>query len=122
MLILEIQLFQVHINGILVPNTLIDLGETINIMTKKTMEQLQLLNLRPTPTVLELVDQSKIKPEGVLDDIIVSLDSWEYPIDFMVLQPKSPSGGNPLILGRPWLATTNAFIGCRSRKYAYLTW
>jgi hypothetical protein len=83
-------------------------------MTLQTMEQLQLLNLHPTPIVLELADRSKIKPEGVLDDVIVSLDSWEYPVDFMVLQPKTPSGGHPLILGRPWLATTNAFIGCRS--------
>jgi hypothetical protein len=50
---------------------------------------------------------------GVLDDRIVSLDSWDYLLDFMVLHPKSPSGGNPVILGRPWLSTTNAFIGCK---------
>ena len=34
-------------------------------------------------------------------------------MDFLVLQPKSNLGGHPLILGRPWLATTDAFIGCR---------
>jgi hypothetical protein len=51
----------------------------------------------------------------VLEDIIVSLDSWEYPMDFMVLQPKSNLGGHPLILGRPWLAIVDAFISCRSR-------
>jgi hypothetical protein len=48
-----------------------------------------------------------------LDDVIVSLDSWEYHVEFMVLQPKISSGGHSLILGRPWLATANAFIGCR---------
>ena len=53
-------------------------------------------------------------PEGILEDIIVSLDSWEYPVDFLVLQPKSNLGGHPIILGRPWLATADAFIGCRS--------
>lgn len=52
-------------------------------------------------------------PEGILEDIIVSLDSWEYPVDFLVLQPKSNLGGHPIILGRPWLATVDAFIGCR---------
>jgi hypothetical protein len=31
-----------------------------------------------------------------------------------VLQPKTKLGGHPLILGRPWLATTDAFISCRS--------
>ena len=50
----------------------------------------------------------------MLDDEIVSLDSWEYPVDLFVLQPKSKLGGHPVVLGRPWLATANAFIGCKS--------
>ena len=53
-----------------------------------------------------------VKPVGVLDDIIVSVASWEYPINFMVVESKDPSKGHPIILGIPWLATTNAFIGC----------
>ena len=32
----------------------------------------------------------------------------------MVLTPKNNLGGHPLILGRPWLATVDAFISCRS--------
>ena len=31
----------------------------------------------------------------------------------MVVESKDPSKGHPIILGRPWLATANAFIGCR---------
>jgi hypothetical protein len=31
----------------------------------------------------------------------------------MVLLPKYNLGGHPLILGRPWLDITNAFINCR---------
>ena len=64
--------------------------------------------------MLELADRSRIKLEGVLDDEIVSLDSWEYPADFFVLQPNSTSGGHPVVLGRPWLTIADAFIGCRS--------
>jgi len=102
----------VQIGDILVLNVLIDLGVAINVMTKKTMEQLRLTHIRPTPTVLELVDRSKIKSEGVLDAAIVSLYSWEYPAYFIVLQPKNPIGGHPLILGRPWLTMEDAYIGC----------
>jgi hypothetical protein len=80
----------------------------------ETMEHLNICNLRPTPTVLELVERSKIKPEGILEDIISSLNSWEYPVEFMVLQPNSNLGEHPLILGRTWLATTNSYISCRS--------
>eukprot|EP00253_Pinus_taeda_P031339 PITA_31339 len=78
------------------------------------MEQLKLPNLLFTPTLLQLADRSIIKPDGVLEDISVSLDSWECPVDFMILTPKSNLGGHPLILGRPWLATIDAFISCRS--------
>ena len=55
----------------------------------------------------------KLNPKGVIDDIIVSLDSCEYSTDFMILQPKSNLGGHPLILGRPGLAIADAFISCR---------
>ena len=102
------------INNIHIPNTLIDLGAAINVMTLETMKTLQLTNLQHTTIILELVDRSKLIPEGILEDIIVSLDSWEYLVDFLVLQPKSNLGGHPIILGRPWLATVDAFIGCRS--------
>lgn len=63
------------------------------------MEQLGLGHIHPTPTVLELADRSKIKPDGVLDDVVVSIDLWEYLADFIVLQLKNLVGGHPLILG-----------------------
>ena len=49
-----------------------------------------------------------------MDDLVISVDSWEYPADFLVLQPKSQLGGHPLILGMPWLATNDSCISCRS--------
>eukprot|EP00253_Pinus_taeda_P035613 PITA_35613 len=83
-----------HINGIEIPNTMIHLGATINIISRQTMEQLKLPNRLFTPTLLQLADRSIIKPDGVLEDISVSLDSWEYPVDFMILIPKSNLGGD----------------------------
>ena len=69
--------------------------------------------LRPTPSILELVDRTTVKLVGVLDDIFVSVASWEYPVDFMGIGSNDPSEGHPIILGIPWLATANDFIGCR---------
>lgn len=46
-----------------------------------------------------------------MEDIVVTIDSWEYPTDFMILSPKATLGGYSIILGRPWLDTTYAFIG-----------
>ena len=104
----------VIINNTTIDNTLIDLGSPINMMTTTILKVLQLGQfLRPTPSILELADHTMVRPIGVLDDIIVSVASWEYLVKFMVVESKDPSKGHPVILGRPWLATANAFIGCR---------
>jgi len=103
----------VQINGVEIPNVLVDLVAAINVITAEAMHALGLQNLNHTPTVLEMTDRSTIKPVGKLKDITILVDSWHYPVDFLVLQTQSPAGGHPLILGRPWLATADAYIGCR---------
>ena len=56
------------------------------MMTTAALEVFQLGPfVRPTLSILELTDCTTVKPAGVLDDIIVSVDSWEYPIEFMVV-------------------------------------
>jgi hypothetical protein len=105
----------VHVGKTIIPRVLVDLGAAINIMTLETLQLLQLQDeVRETPTILELADRSTIKPEGVIEDLIISVESWNYPVDSTVLQPKTKLGGHLLILGRPWLATSDAFISFRS--------
>jgi hypothetical protein len=67
----------IQIQGCFFPNTLVDLGETINIMTIKTCNVLGITSFKPTSTMLELVDRSMVKPVGTLQDIAISIDSWE---------------------------------------------
>lgn len=83
-------------------------------MTRETFEQLGITGFRLTPTVVELGDFSTIHQEGMIEYVIILVDSWEYLVDFLVLQPKTHQGGHSIIMGRQWLATTNAFIGCMS--------
>ena len=70
--------------------------------------------LRKTTTVLQLTYRSTVTPKGIFEDFMVTIDSWEYPTYFLVLQPKTKFNGYPLILGRPWLATADAYISCRA--------
>ena len=112
----ENSILTVHINGVEISNVLVDLGAAINVITIETMHALGLHNLKYTPTILELADRSTFKPVGKLEDVTISVDSWHYPIDFLVLHTQYSVGGHPLILGRPWLATADAYIGCRSRN------
>jgi len=66
----------VQVRKTFVSKVLVDLGAAINIMTLETTQLLQLKNfIRETPTILELVDRSTIKPEGVIEDLIISVES-----------------------------------------------
>ena len=50
----------------------------------------------------------------MIENIVVTLDSLEYPTDFMIFSPKVNLSSYLVILGRPWLATTDANINYRS--------
>lgn len=89
----------VQIYGRFFPNTLVDLGAAINILTTKTCQALGITALEPTTTLLELVNWLVVRPEVTLKDITIFVDSWEYSIDFLVINPRSRLDGNPLILG-----------------------
>ena len=78
----------VQIGDILVPNVLIYLGSTISVMKRKILDQLGLFHFLSTPTLIENADISKINPKDVLDDVVVSIDSWEYPTYLLCFSQK----------------------------------
>ena len=53
----------------------------------------------------------------IVEDVLVKVDNFYYPVDFVVLdtEPIAESPHQvPIILGRPFLATTNVIINCRN--------
>ena len=80
-------------------------------------KQLGLGELTPTNITLSLADRSVKIPKGIVEDVLVKVDKFYYPVDFVVLDTEPiASGPNhvPIILGRPFLATANAIINCRN--------
>ena len=56
-------------------------------------------------------------PKGTIDDVLIQVDRFYYPVDFVVLDTEPVAIGPnhvPIILGRPFLATSNAIINCRN--------
>ena len=56
-------------------------------------------------------------PRGMIKDVLVQVDKFYYPVDFFVLDTNPVVKGTnyvPIILGRPFLATSNAIINCRN--------
>ena len=52
-------------------------------------------------------------PKGIVEDVLVKIDKFYYPVDFVVLDTEpiaNEPNHVPIILGRPFLATANAII------------
>ena len=107
----------VNIGGNCIDKSLLDLGASVNLMPYSVYMQLGLGELKPTTITLSLADRSVKIPKGIVEDVLVKIDKFYYPVDFVVLdtEPSSNEPNHvPIILGRPFLATANAIINCRN--------
>ena len=80
-------------------------------------KRLGLGELKPTSITLSLADRSIKIPKGTIEDVLIQVDKFYYLVDFVVLDTEPVVVGPnhvPIILGRPFLATSNAIINCRN--------
>ena len=73
--------------------------------------------LKPTTITLSLADRSIKILKGTVEDVLIQVDKFYYPVDFVMLDTELIAvGANyvPLILRRPFLATSNAIINFRN--------
>ena len=97
-------------------HALVDLGASVNLFPYSVYVGLGLGELEWTNITLQLADRSVKIPRGIVEDVLVQVDKFYFPVDFFVLdiQPVVNQGTQfPVILGRTFLATTNAIIHCR---------
>ena len=107
----------VNIGNTVVKKTLLDLGASVNLLPYSVYKQLGLGELKSTNITLSLADRSVKYPRGIIEDVLIQIDKFYYPVDFVVLDTEQGTSGLnhvPIILGRPFLATANALINCRS--------
>ena len=88
---------------------LCDLGASINLMPLSIFKRLGLGEACPTTVTLQLADRSLKHPRGVIEDVLVKVDKFIFPADFIVLDMEEDKE-IPIILGRPFLATGRAMI------------
>ncbi|GJY48681.1 reverse transcriptase domain-containing protein [Tanacetum coccineum] len=84
-----------------------DLGASINVMPRSIFEHLHFTNLKKTNMLCEMADMSKKAPLGIVENVLVKIDKFLFPSDFVILD-NTPS--ETTILGRPFLATIHAEI------------
>ena len=92
-------------------NTFYNIRSGVNIISKVTYDYLFGDEpLFPTYMQLQMADQSIQFPEGIAKDVMVTIHD-HYALDnFMVLDMGEEEDDTPIILGRPFLNTTNAII------------
>ncbi|KAL4362161.1 hypothetical protein GQ457_04G020420 [Hibiscus cannabinus] len=88
---------------------LCDPGASINLMPKSVFQKLGIKEAKPTTVMLQLADHSYVQPEGKIEDILVQVDNFIFPADFLILDCEENVDA-PIILGRPFLATGRALL------------
>ncbi|GKA29349.1 MAK10-like protein [Tanacetum coccineum] len=98
-------------------DTLADLGSCVNIIPLYLFKKLNIGLLQETDHIFGLADETKSYPVGIVKDVEVHIGKLKLLNDFYVIDMKKDPE-TPLLVGRGFLATTNAVIDCRMAKIA----
>ncbi|XP_070042665.1 uncharacterized protein [Nicotiana tomentosiformis] len=98
--------------------SLCDSSASINIMTLSICRKLEkeIGEISSVPISLQLADQTTITPEGIVEDVLVRVDKFIFPVDFILVNMEE-NKEIPLIIGRPFLATGKAILDIYDRKF-----
>src|SRR3954467_9718440 len=88
---------------------LIDLGASVSLMPLSIYKRLGIGNVQDTRMTLQFADHSIKRPYGVVEDVLVKIDKFVFPVDFVILEMPEDEE-IPIILGRPFLETGRCLI------------
>ena len=94
---------------------LCDSGASINLMPLFVAQRLSLGELTPIAMTLQMADMTLAHPEGILEDVLIKVGKFVFPVDFVVINMEEDKQA-PLLLGRPFLATRSALIDVKKRE------
>ncbi|PHT29980.1 hypothetical protein CQW23_30430 [Capsicum baccatum] len=97
---------------------LCDLGARINLMPLSIYKKLGLGDPTTTNMRFVMVDRSVKRPVGILNDVLVKVYSFIFPIDFVIMDCKEDSEVH-IILGRPFLATGSVLIDMKDNEILF---
>ena len=90
-----------EIGGMSFTRSLQDTGASINILPKVVFDHYHVGELQPFLVELCLADGSVRKPHGLVEDVIVKIEDFYFPVDFLVVDMKMTKelSQAPIILG-----------------------
>ncbi|KAI5338623.1 hypothetical protein L3X38_017894 [Prunus dulcis] len=96
-----------------VGRAMLDLGASINVMPYSVYQALGLEGIKKTSIRLELADHSIKYPRGIVEDILVQVNTLILQADFVVMDMEDNpyvDRVDPILLGRPFMATADTII------------
>lgn len=99
----------ITIGNINVGKALIDLGSSINRIPLSIIRRVSDLDMKNTRMTLQLADKYVTKPSDIAEDMLVKVDKFLFPIDFVVMDIEEDNDVR-LILGRPFIKTLRMLI------------
>ena len=57
----------------------------MNLLPSSVYEHFGFGELKPTSVTLQLADRTIKNPHGMLEDVLVKVDEFYFPVDFLVL-------------------------------------
>ncbi|CAA0826449.1 Unknown protein, partial [Striga hermonthica] len=109
--------YQIALGNGKVASGMLDLGAGINLMPFSIFQRLGLGDLRPTHMCLQLADRSIRYPKGIVEDVLVKVGKLIIPVDFVILDVgdvHENGKDHTILLGRPFMATTNTLIDVKN--------
>ncbi|XP_019241892.1 PREDICTED: uncharacterized protein LOC109221917 [Nicotiana attenuata] len=97
---------------------LCDLGASINLMPYSVFKTLGIGQPRATSMRLQMADRSMKRPLGIIVDVLVRVDKFILPADFVILDCEVEFEV-PIILGRPFLATGKALVDVEAGEMTF---
>ncbi|KAK8522980.1 hypothetical protein V6N12_073692 [Hibiscus sabdariffa] len=88
---------------------LCDPGASINLMPKFVFQKLGIEEAKPITMMLQLAGRSYVELEGKIEDILVRVDKFIFPVDFLIMDCETDEHA-PIILGKQFLATGRVMI------------
>ena len=61
------------------------MGANINLMPYNLFKKLGLGELKSTRMSIQLVDRLVKYPRGIIEDVLVKIDKFIFPVDFVIL-------------------------------------
>ncbi|XP_070014427.1 uncharacterized protein [Nicotiana sylvestris] len=97
---------------------LYDLGASINLIPYSVFKTFGIGQPRPTSMRLQMVDRTLKRPLGIIDDVLVRVDKFILPADFMILDCEVDYEVR-IILGGPFLATGKALVDVEAGELTF---